>query len=63
MTTTYGRMRGKEAAATSLTIRVPNDFHRQLEQSAQESCRSLSGQIVYLLRPLLKTDLREESAT
>ena len=62
MTMTYGRMRGKEAA-TSLTIRVPNDLHRRLEQNAQESCRSLSGQIVFLLRPLLKTEAaREESA-
>jgi hypothetical protein len=60
MATNYARMR-KRDNATSLTIRVPNDFHEQLERSAQESCRSLSGQIVYLLRPLLKAD-REQAA-
>jgi Arc-like DNA binding domain len=35
-------------------VRWPSDLHRTLSQAAQESCRSLQGEVVFRLKESLK---------
>jgi len=45
-------------------IRLPTDLHQRLADASQETCRSLTSEIIFRLRQSLKAEAaREESAT
>jgi predicted HicB family RNase H-like nuclease len=45
-------------------VRLPDGLHRRMAEAAQDSCRSLNGEIIWRLRQSIRDDgNREESAT
>jgi hypothetical protein len=48
----------------ALNVRLPDGLHRQMAEVAQDSCRSLNGEIIWRLRQSLRDARnRDEQAT
>jgi hypothetical protein len=50
-------------ATVTTTLRLPEDLHKALQELADSQERSLTGQIVYMLRKQLEEENKKASTT